>query len=147
MGASARKRLSPEAKQASIGVYSTLLWRGGWCPTDRYAEDEPIPVTYPLLLLPGAGYRRRTGVEFQTPAERPDKMLLIVQLCASAAAPVWLFADVTRLEQSLVNLLNNAAKYTDAGGSIELTVQADEGHATVRVRDMAIGIDREGQAG
>ena len=33
---------------------------GGWCPEGRKAEDGPIPERYPLEVLPGAGYRRRT---------------------------------------------------------------------------------------
>jgi len=33
---------------------------GGWCPSDRAAEDGPIPDKYPLTALPGAGYRQRT---------------------------------------------------------------------------------------
>jgi signal transduction histidine kinase/ActR/RegA family two-component response regulator len=57
--------------------------------------------------------------------------------------PLWLFADATRLEQILVNLLNNAAKYTDEGGSIELTADSSRGEAVVRVRDNGIGIEPE----
>lgn len=33
---------------------------GGWCPVDRFAEDGPIAVHYPLQELPGAGYLQRT---------------------------------------------------------------------------------------
>jgi hypothetical protein len=32
---------------------------GGWCPTNRQAEDGPIPASYPLQELQG-GYRQRT---------------------------------------------------------------------------------------
>jgi light-regulated signal transduction histidine kinase (bacteriophytochrome) len=55
-------------------------------------------------------------------------------------APVWLQADPARLEQVLVNLLLNAAKYTDAGGNVELLVERGEVEAVVRIRDSGIGI-------
>ncbi len=49
--------------------------------------------------------------------------------------------DGVRLEQVFVNLLNNAAKYTDRGGVIQLTMEVDGQHACVEVRDSGIGID------
>jgi signal transduction histidine kinase len=54
--------------------------------------------------------------------------------------PVWLQADPARLEQVFVNLLLNAAKYTDAGGNVELFVEQEEVEAIVRIRDSGIGI-------
>jgi len=33
---------------------------GGWCPSDRTAEDGPIPERYPVRPLPAGGYRERT---------------------------------------------------------------------------------------
>jgi signal transduction histidine kinase len=52
-------------------------------------------------------------------------------------------ADPTRLAQVLSNLLNNAAKYTEAGGKIWLTAQREGDRVTVRVRDTGIGIAAE----
>jgi signal transduction histidine kinase len=49
-------------------------------------------------------------------------------------------ADRARLAQAFMNLLSNAAKYTDPGGRIELRVVAEGGHAVVTVRDDGIGI-------
>jgi len=54
--------------------------------------------------------------------------------------PLFLDGDETRLTQILVNLLNNAAKYTDAGGRIEVRVTRDRDHAVVSVRDNGVGI-------
>jgi signal transduction histidine kinase len=56
-------------------------------------------------------------------------------------SPVWLRADPARLEQVFVNLLLNAAKYTDAGGNVELFVEREELEAIVRICDSGIGID------
>jgi CheY-like chemotaxis protein len=52
-------------------------------------------------------------------------------------------ADRTRLAQAFVNLLHNAAKYTDAGGRIELGVLVENEQAVVTIRDTGIGIPRE----
>jgi signal transduction histidine kinase len=49
-------------------------------------------------------------------------------------------ADRARLGQAFMNLLSNAAKYTDPGGQIELRVVAEGGTALVSVRDSGIGI-------
>ncbi len=57
--------------------------------------------------------------------------------------PVWLQADAARLEQVVVNLLTNAAKYTDEGGRIWLTVEREGDTAVLRVRDTGIGIAPE----
>jgi PAS domain S-box-containing protein len=54
--------------------------------------------------------------------------------------PVYLNADRARLTQVVANLLNNAAKFTDAGGHVWLTVEQDGNQATIRVRDTGIGI-------
>ena len=57
--------------------------------------------------------------------------------------PIWLYADAARLEQVVVNLLNNAAKYTDEGGHIWLTVEQEDDACVLRVRDTGIGITPE----
>ena len=54
--------------------------------------------------------------------------------------PIWLQADPFRLEQVVTNLLSNAAKYTDEGGHIWLSVQQEGNQAVLRVRDSGIGI-------
>jgi PAS domain S-box-containing protein len=54
--------------------------------------------------------------------------------------PLTLEADTTRLTQALSNVVGNAAKYTEPGGHIWLTVERDGGEAVVRVRDTGIGI-------
>jgi signal transduction histidine kinase len=50
-------------------------------------------------------------------------------------------ADPTRLAQAFMNLLNNAAKYTDRGGRIELRVSAQAGEVVVSVKDNGIGLE------
>lgn len=54
---------------------------------------------------------------------------------------VLLEADPIRLEQVFVNLLNNAAKYTEPGGTITLSIAASGFEAVIRVKDTGIGMD------
>jgi CheY-like chemotaxis protein len=57
-------------------------------------------------------------------------------------APLLVNGDAVRLTQILANLLHNAAKYTQRGGCIELSVVRDGADAVLRVRDNGIGIER-----
>ncbi|MFK3740649.1 response regulator [Massilia sp. TN1-12] len=55
-------------------------------------------------------------------------------------APGWVDGDATRLEQIASNLIDNALKYTPAGGNIEITVALDGDEVVLRVRDSGVGI-------
>ena len=59
------------------------------------------------------------------------------------AEPVEVLGDGTRLEQIVFNLLDNALKYTPAGGRVEMTVARDGGEGVIRVRDTGMGIAPE----
>ena len=59
------------------------------------------------------------------------------------AEPVSLEADLVRLTQAFMNLLDNAAKYTPAGGRIALTAERAGGDVVVSVKDTGIGIPPE----
>jgi PAS domain S-box-containing protein len=57
--------------------------------------------------------------------------------------PVVIRGDAARLTQVVANLLNNAAKYSERGGRIEIIVEATESRIKLRVRDSGIGLDAD----
>ena len=57
--------------------------------------------------------------------------------------PVPVVGDPVRLQQVVGNLLNNASRYTPAGGSIGVTLAVESGEAVLRVRDDGRGIAPE----
>jgi CheY-like chemotaxis protein len=61
---------------------------------------------------------------------------------ALPAEPLWLDADPVRLAQVIGNLLSNAARFTPAGGQIELMAERDAARQTIEitVRDSGVGI-------
>jgi signal transduction histidine kinase len=60
-----------------------------------------------------------------------------------AERPMWVLGDAARLTQVIANLLNNAAKYQDEGGRIEMQVLPVADAIEIRVRDFGIGIAPE----
>jgi signal transduction histidine kinase len=50
-------------------------------------------------------------------------------------------ADAVRIEQIVSNLLGNALKFTNSGGTVEILLSLDEGFAVICVRDRGSGID------
>ena len=69
-----------------------------------------------------------------------DSARLELELAQQKEHPLLVEADVTRLSQVFSNLLNNAAKYTDAGGRIAIAARSDAGCAVVAVSDTGVGI-------
>jgi heavy metal sensor kinase len=66
-----------------------------------------------------------------------------LQLACRADADVTVTGDAGWIERLLLNLLDNAMKYTPAGGTILLSVARDRDHARIEIRDTGIGIPAE----
>jgi PAS domain S-box-containing protein len=60
-----------------------------------------------------------------------------------ASAPVVIRGDRDRLEQVILNLLQNAVKYSPGGGAIDLDLAADAGGVQISVTDQGVGIAAE----
>jgi signal transduction histidine kinase len=63
-----------------------------------------------------------------------------------SATPTQLHGDPLRLAQLMDNLISNAIKFTPDGGRVTVTTAANDGHASLEVRDSGVGIapaDRE----
>jgi signal transduction histidine kinase/ActR/RegA family two-component response regulator len=57
--------------------------------------------------------------------------------------PIWIHGDATRLTQVIGNLLHNACKFTDRGGSVTVRIEPDAaaGRVWVAIQDTGIGLD------
>ena len=77
-----------------------------------------------------------------------DQMSLLaedkhIQVKCAASQAVWMEGDRSRLKQVVVNLLDNAIKYTPQGGAVGLTVGTQDSRAVLEVADNGIGIPPE----
>lgn len=98
-----------------------------------------------------AGEARSEWVKFdlaQLVATTSDQMSLLAEdkgITIGCEAPrgVVVTGDRARLKQVVVNLLDNAIKYTPNGGAVRLRVARGEGQAVLEVSDTGIGIPRE----
>ena len=79
------------------------------------------------------------AVEAAAPAI--DELGQRLEVSKPGTGEVLVRGDVTRLTQIVDNLLSNASKYTEHGGRIWLTVEAQDGWAKLAVKDTGIGIE------
>ncbi|MFK3738475.1 sensor histidine kinase [Massilia sp. TN1-12] len=116
--------LAPFSIQILAPDGRTLRVTRGLIQLDRTVLD-------PMAIVAGA-------VEQARPLVEARRHVLCVDGDAGGARIV---GDANRLVQALVNLLNNAAKYTPPGGSIDLSVARQGTTLSIRVRDNGLGID------
>jgi len=90
---------------------------------------------------------RKTRIDFRATVEaavervRPSADAADLRLDVELPqAPVEVYGDADRLQQVEVNLLTNAIKYTQRGGSVCLTLGIESGRAVLRVSDTGTGI-------
>jgi PAS domain S-box-containing protein len=86
-----------------------------------------------------AGVLSRAAEESRPSMDERGHRLLV----AEPGADLFVEADAARLEQVLGNLLANAARYTERGGTVRLLAERDGDEAVIRVRDDGIGIAPE----
>jgi PAS domain S-box-containing protein len=79
----------------------------------------------------------RTFVQDYQPAIEDGGLRLELSL---PEEPVWVLGDPARIQQIAGNLLNNAVKFTDPGGTIDMSLVVDRNHAQIIVRDTGIGM-------
>jgi len=110
-----------------------------------------------LMLLAradsGKGIVETVLVDFsaivRSAADQGEKLIRSRGLTFSSQAPegpVWIEADADALRRALLILIDNAAKYTPAGGSVALRFAQQNGRATASVSDSGIGIAKEDMA-
>jgi PAS domain S-box-containing protein len=80
------------------------------------------------------------AVEICRPQVDRKEQTLTLSLPGTA---LWVHGDDVRLEQVIVNLLNNANKYTDRGGLLAVALRTEGDEAVLCVRDNGIGIEPE----
>ncbi|WP_411879352.1 PAS domain-containing protein [Polaromonas sp. YR568] len=80
----------------------------------------------------------RTAVETSNPLVQSAGHKLVLDLPPDA---LWVEGDAVRLAQVISNLLNNAASYTDAGGTLTVTVRREGPQARISVKDTGIGME------
>ncbi|MFN0156600.1 MAG: sensor histidine kinase [Bacteroidota bacterium] len=68
-----------------------------------------------------------------------------IRVTLQKSEPITIVGDKVRLRQLLLNLVDNAIKYTPEGGAVTLAVERRNGSAILKVRDTGIGIPKEDQ--
>ncbi|MFO1455254.1 MAG: PAS domain-containing protein [Steroidobacteraceae bacterium] len=141
----AARLLRPDSPPAAITQVRDTLERQS-TQMARLLDDllDVSRITRNVIELKREALDLRQAVEDSVEVARPLIDAVHHRLVVSLPGkPVWVEADRTRLSQIVANLLQNAAKYTDPGGRIEVGVEQQAEAAVLRVRDSGIGIAPE----
>lgn len=99
-------------------------------------EDQKLGVSEePVALL---SFVRRVFNQFESNAQLK---VLHYNLQLPDQDPGWVLLDTAKVEKVLNNLLSNAIKFTDRGGRVALSLQAESDKLVFRVMDSGRGID------
>ena len=89
-------------------------------------------------------------LDFNGPVKETVRQLAVreeqtrVRLLATyVKSPVVVSGDANRLKQVIINLIDNAFKFTAAGGTIRIVTLVEQNHAVLTVSDTGIGIGEE----
>ncbi len=125
--------------QKYAGQLGTVVWQT--VRLDRLVAD-----LLDLTRLEGSGapanYRRLNLAGLLSDVvERFQSAIMTHQIAVAIGAPdAYVEVDEERIEHVIVNLLQNAAKYSPAGAPIDVALAVDSAEVTVAVRDYGIGI-------
>jgi two-component system phosphate regulon sensor histidine kinase PhoR len=78
--------------------------------------------------------------EMRAPASKKD---ISIRLITTVADKTTVFGDRERLKQVMINLIDNAVKYTESGGAITCRAAVQNGHCLLSVEDTGCGIAHE----
>ena len=98
------------------------------------------------LRMEDVELRRIVEAAIETSRPLIEKARHVLQV-SLPTEPLWLRADPVRLAQVVSNLLNNAARYTDPGGEIQLVAHRDDGDAVLCIQDNGSGLSPEALEG
>lgn len=82
----------------------------------------------------------RAAIEVIRPAAKAKNIEIVTQLLPD---DLMISGDPARLQQAVWNLLSNAAKFTSAGGRIEVSMKRRDGCVLISVQDTGIGVEPE----
>jgi PAS domain S-box-containing protein len=125
------KASSVQVLQRQVGVLKALL-----DDLQQAAIESP---TAPRLRTEPVCAQEALRVAADSLSESASARDLQLQLTLPPA-PIWIAADPDRLHQMLLNLLNNAVKYTPPGGHINLSATVEAAMGVIRVEDDGLGI-------
>lgn len=117
-------------QQHLLGIINDIL---------NFSRIEAGQLTYELAPVPMREVMDGISV-FVTPQAQTRGLEYTQSLCTSNVVG---YADRTKVEQILLNLVSNAVKFTPPGGRITLSCGVEEDHVILRVQDTGIGIEQD----